>query len=1210
MAEQIRQEIGLDASGAISGINQLIGALANLDNALLRSQKAFQNFNKGAAITKNLGNLNKRLGTTADQMKRVATNSKQLDNATNRTKRLQTASSGLLLSWQTLGRIAIAQGIVRGLNTIQAEFSEALRLATEFGLAVAEAAAISPAGIGNFEQSVANLNRELIATSSSFGFNVLDLAEAKYQEFSNQVRGSAESNRLFIAANKLARISASEVGESVGALSSVLNSYDQSVESADQVSAALFKTIELGRLRLSDIADQLGNVTPLARSAGISFEEVAASLTAITRSGVNPSRALTQIRAIINQLTKPTAALQEVFRETFQVADITEAIQRFGSLQGVIDAIAQEAGGNASRIAELFSNVRARNAFESLSQQSELVTENLREIGNAADEGSAFIDAFLEKFEEQDAVQFTKALNNLKLSFLELAQDALPTVTKGIEAVTFVIENFGQIASTVAVGSLSVYAFRARAAAIATTELGAASVGARVGLIGMAATVGFLVTQMLILRDQQKVLADINQDLAALDQIEIDALKQIAADTTETIKGIKALGDEGDVAFKRLQEAAGKSNAAIRRANDAFVGGVSSTLDRLVAGRTDLVKRLDDIIEKSEDRRTKNAQEQTDIRNKISDTEFERQIRGRTELQKAFARAARAQAALSEARFTPTNEEGLEDRLEQLQRAERLANEAISDARASGNRTQVFRAENLLNEILREQLNTKRAQQNLDAEQVALARAKRDEEKAKLDELKKNVKILKDNLSLFDSGGSPLSPEEIDTATKRAESAFDKIREAAFDRGDLSAADILGLTQLELDFNKTLQEVKFKAPRENLEQALQEAAEGQSVQIPVNFFLEQAEGLGIDTSGFNPNNPTQGLQNISNEAETQLQTNAQLQQRLNEELTTEQKLRDGIQARLKQIIDLNEGNVAGFQRLDNLIGSQSAVTLVNNLERVKATIDEIASKSFITDEDIQRVDQLLRSFNQGVGDLPGTGVIGFGGVGGEGTFIQNFTDGLRDLQAQQKETVGSQGELNRAISEQQGLASLILGISDAFQNQASAAGQTATKVTEGANAQAGMAAAADVNVNAANSLKTAYDGVARSINSAAAAQRSLNSAQAGSSAPAPITQRFGGPVFRAMGGFAPRGTDTIPAMLSPGEFVMNASASRKFASQLIAMNAGTTPVFRQEGGPVINNSVNVGDINVNGTSDPNAVARRVMSEIRREFRRGTSSRFR
>ena len=93
------------------------------------------------------------------------------------------------------------------------------------------------------------------------------------------------------------------------------------------------------------------------------------------------------------------------------------------------------------------------------------------------------------------------------------------------------------------------------------------------------------------------------------------------------------------------------------------------------------------------------------------------------------------------------------------------------------------------------------------------------------------------------------------------------------------------------------------------------------------------------------------------------------------------------------------------------------------------------------------------------------------------------------------------------------------------------------------------------------------------------------------------------------GGFAPRGTDTVPAMLSPGEFVVNARAARKFASTLVAMNAGAT-AYRAEGGSVINNSSQIGTINIVDSNDPRTTARAVIAEQRREFRRKASPRYR
>ena len=101
----------------------------------------------------------------------------------------------------------------------------------------------------------------------------------------------------------------------------------------------------------------------------------------------------------------------------------------------------------------------------------------------------------------------------------------------------------------------------------------------------------------------------------------------------------------------------------------------------------------------------------------------------------------------------------------------------------------------------------------------------------------------------------------------------------------------------------------------------------------------------------------------------------------------------------------------------------------------------------------------------------------------------------------------------------------------------------------------------------------------------------------------PVAQAHGGMMYFAGGG-SPRGTDTIPAMLSPGEMVMSASTTRRFASQLTAMNAGSKPSYHSVGGHV----TNIGDINVKveGGGTGRQTARSIANELRRELRRGTS----
>jgi TP901 family phage tail tape measure protein len=121
--------------------------------------------------------------------------------------------------------------------------------------------------------------------------------------------------------------------------------------------------------------------------------------------------------------------------------------------------------------------------------------------------------------------------------------------------------------------------------------------------------------------------------------------------------------------------------------------------------------------------------------------------------------------------------------------------------------------------------------------------------------------------------------------------------------------------------------------------------------------------------------------------------------------------------------------------------------------------------------------------------------------------------------------------------------------------------------------------------------------IAENYERAAAAALRL---QTGSGSAA-TNRMFGGSMsYFASGG---RGLDTIPAMLSKGEFVVNAKSSQRFFSQIQAMNAGQNPVFRQDGGGVTNNT-NIGDINVNGSKSPEATAKAIVSLINRAQRRG------
>jgi hypothetical protein len=99
---------------------------------------------------------------------------------------------------------------------------------------------------------------------------------------------------------------------------------------------------------------------------------------------------------------------------------------------------------------------------------------------------------------------------------------------------------------------------------------------------------------------------------------------------------------------------------------------------------------------------------------------------------------------------------------------------------------------------------------------------------------------------------------------------------------------------------------------------------------------------------------------------------------------------------------------------------------------------------------------------------------------------------------------------------------------------------------------------------------------------------------------------FGGKMnYMNFGGFAPRGSDQVPAMIGRDEYVMTANATKKFLPLLRAMNSGGMSPSTNSGGSV----TNVGDIHVNvsGGSTSSDTVREIGTKLRRGIRRGTIS---
>jgi len=261
----LNQKIGFDASAAIEEIVKLEKALTGLSTTTAGAGDSLKKFN-----VKNV----RKSALSAD----VAI--KKLRDSFKKTGK-EGAESGkkITLSWETLKRVFVTQIFVRALSQLRDGFKAAVGEAIEFERRIAEITTIDTRTFGEAA-------KEVRALSDAFNRPLGEVGEGLYQTVSNQVKGLNTQLILQSQALKFSTITGTESAASIGLITGSINATGRSFNEAGIVAARFFKTIELGKVRGEELASSFGRVSRLGEQAGVTMEELQASIATITISGV------------------------------------------------------------------------------------------------------------------------------------------------------------------------------------------------------------------------------------------------------------------------------------------------------------------------------------------------------------------------------------------------------------------------------------------------------------------------------------------------------------------------------------------------------------------------------------------------------------------------------------------------------------------------------------------------------------------------------------------------------------------------------------------------------------------------------------------------------------------------------------------------------------------------------------------------------------
>lgn len=404
MSQNITQTLGIDASQALKTLAELDRGYASFEARVRSLANALQQSN----------------GSTAQQVKKLgAAFQSNIPQAVQQTERL-TTSLGLL------SRIAFTQVVVAGLGKVKRALQSTATDAAEFQKQVA---LITTIGDGAKFGEIADQVRRL---SDSFNIPLLQAAEGVYNALSNQVGNFGESVRFSEEAARFAKATNSSLKDSVDLLSAALKGYGLGVEDTDKVLSIFFATIDKGRINASQLANSFGRVDTIAADLGVSLEETGGALAAISVRGTKTSEALTQFRAILSALQKPSKAMAKTLNELgFTSAEV--AIKTLG-LTGVLSELSKTTGGSGEALAKLFPNIRGLSGVASLtSDDLKTLADNINEMTTAGREFNR--EKFLQAT-ATDAERVTEEINKLKNEMTVGLGQAVLKTTKDLFSLT------------------------------------------------------------------------------------------------------------------------------------------------------------------------------------------------------------------------------------------------------------------------------------------------------------------------------------------------------------------------------------------------------------------------------------------------------------------------------------------------------------------------------------------------------------------------------------------------------------------------------------------------------------------------------------------------------------------------------------------------------------------------------------------------------
>lgn len=1083
--------------------------------------------------------------------------------------------------------ILISQAFMRVTSAINSSIDAAGR----FQIKMSEIRTISQEN----QLSLQKWSDEVQKLSDRFGADAFDVAKGTYDAISNQIEKGAKVTEFMNTAMQFAATTVSSTEDAVNLLSTAINSYGDKAHDAEKHAATFFKMIDLGRVTAKDVANNMGTITAMSARMGVSLEDTAAMIATMTNQGVTASNAMTYMRNVLTSLMKPSVPFKEVLAG-WGVASGEAAIQTFG-LVGVLEKLNEIVDrGGLEELADSLKNIRSIQFGALLSGTGlESLKKGMKEFKNSTDTYNQAKKMPFESGGKQMEIEFNKLKNFFIFQVATPMVNGFAAMNKAAGGLTNAIKQTAQVAA-VSIATWVTWHLTLRVSTLTMFNFGKAIQFVTVNMqlmlramlqnpwtalaTGIAAAIAYLYvygkSQEQVLKETVERAEDTARKMNEIDterlQKQYQRQEEAMTEQYQTVFGVVAkIRERYHWLSEQLKKSFEEVNTTLGDAGETFLSRFNSGLEatkQMVNELKTSIKGLKNEYREFEKKRSVDAFEDS-----ISDLSFRgrageelarsEQIKLEADALNKQARLKMQDGELSEAQEMFSNARNLykealilaDEAQKNIKKAEKAEGETskkygnyLGKATYSEEYYQIESDVKKMSEEFNKQLRKGSYDKNLLNEWVnatKIMNERRETEEALITREKlKQVDAAKQQQNIVDNMQNSLIKqieleEKLLSVKQEQEKKLRVAKESVF-------ANFKEALSMEIKTKDTPEEIFVKMFR------LKRMQEDVAKQIQDNPQIATfGEGLDIIAKLQAKRDVLEGIIEAKEKEEL-----------LDKKRIELEKIQQDQQTKLKDLKDRNIEDQKGFNKNFTEILEKMKNQPSGNIKD-KFDIFNIM-KDYKNPENLKAEDRVilmerLMPFLQGLVENRSTEDLGLGeNINAMNQMIANLKQNEKDLKDNMSGSDTIKSEMETLKQEY----------------EANFGSMTDTVVKNMATQKA--------------AIQDLFNTFRSEIQNLSGFEFKVSPIVQGKE---PIKRAFGGGVG---------GHDTIPAMLSQDEFVMNAQSSRQFYSQLVRMNGRRY----NEGGSVTNNSFGNINVNVSGANGQMNASDLAVA-VRREFERGT-----